>query len=71
QQAYDFPVDVEFTANFSDGGAYKINVVQCRPLQIRGGARSSIRRPACRPSASSSTPTAPSSAKAACATSSG
>jgi len=39
QQAYDFPVDVEFTANFSDGGAYKINVVQCRPLQIRGGGK--------------------------------
>lgn len=34
--AYDYPVDVEFTANFIDDASYKINVVQCRPLQIRG-----------------------------------
>jgi len=34
--AYDYPVDVEFTANFLDDTSYKINVVQCRPLQIRG-----------------------------------
>jgi hypothetical protein len=34
QGAYDYPVDVEFTANFFDGDQYKINVVQCRPLQV-------------------------------------
>ena len=36
QKAYDFPVDVEFTANFTDERP-KINLVQCRPLQIKGG----------------------------------
>jgi len=34
QQAYDYPVDLEFTANFSDDDRYKINLVQCRPLQV-------------------------------------
>jgi pyruvate, water dikinase len=34
QNAYDYPVDLEFTANFSDHDQYKINLVQCRPLQI-------------------------------------
>lgn len=34
QTAYDYPVDVEFTANFTERDRYKINVVQCRPLQI-------------------------------------
>lgn len=32
--AYDYPVDVEFTANFFNLEQYKINLVQCRPLQI-------------------------------------
>ncbi len=36
-QAYDYPVDVEFTANFRDADNYKVNLVQCRPLQIREG----------------------------------
>ncbi|MBK7982963.1 MAG: pyruvate, phosphate dikinase [Candidatus Competibacteraceae bacterium] len=35
QQAYDYPVDVEFTANFIDGGRYKIDLVQCRPFQVK------------------------------------
>ena len=34
QKAYDYPVDLEFTANFLDRDRYKINLVQCRPLQI-------------------------------------
>jgi pyruvate, water dikinase len=34
QDAYDYPVDLEFTANFSAQDRYKINVVQCRPLQV-------------------------------------
>ena len=37
-KAYDYPVDVEFTTNFLAEG-YKINVVQCRPLQVTGGGR--------------------------------
>ena len=35
QQAYDYPVDVEFTANFIDKKHYKINLLQCRPFQVR------------------------------------
>jgi pyruvate, water dikinase len=34
--AYKCPVDVEFTLNFTDRDRYRINVVQCRPLQVRG-----------------------------------
>ena len=37
QSAYDYPVDVEFTANFFDEGRYKINLLQCRPFQCKGG----------------------------------
>lgn len=36
-KAYDYPVDVEFTANFVDSTHYKINLVQCRPLQVKEG----------------------------------
>jgi pyruvate,water dikinase len=37
EKAYDYPVDVEFTANFAPDGGYRINLVQCRPFQVRGG----------------------------------
>jgi pyruvate, water dikinase len=33
-EAYEYPVDVEFTANFYSSNSYKINLVQCRPLQV-------------------------------------
>ncbi len=36
ETAYDYPVDVEFTVNFTAEKAPKINVVQCRPLQTKG-----------------------------------
>ncbi|PLX89694.1 MAG: phosphoenolpyruvate synthase [Desulfuromonas sp.] len=36
EKAYRYPVDVEFTVNFSAEGVPKINVVQCRPLQTKG-----------------------------------
>ena len=39
QSSYDYPVDVEFTANFLPDGAYRINLVQCRPFQVKGGGR--------------------------------
>lgn len=35
QNAYDYPVDVEFTANFIDEQQYRIDLVQCRPFQVR------------------------------------
>jgi hypothetical protein len=36
ERAYDYPVDVEFTADVSAGGRIRVNLVQCRPLQTRG-----------------------------------
>ena len=36
EEAYENPVDVEFTVNFLDEKRYRINVVQCRPLQVKG-----------------------------------
>jgi pyruvate,water dikinase len=35
--AYRYPVDVEFTANFTAGGQFRLNLVQCRPLQVKEG----------------------------------
>ncbi|MBI5342704.1 MAG: pyruvate, phosphate dikinase [Deltaproteobacteria bacterium] len=37
RDAYDYPVDIEFTANFLPDGSYRINLVQCRPLQVKEG----------------------------------
>ena len=39
RDAYEYPVDIEFTANFLSDGGYRINLVQCRPLQVREGGR--------------------------------
>ncbi|HZW35735.1 MAG: PEP/pyruvate-binding domain-containing protein [Deltaproteobacteria bacterium] len=39
RDAYEYPVDVEFTANFLEDGSYRINLVQCRPLQVKEGGR--------------------------------
>lgn len=36
ESVYDYPVDVEFTINYSSDGSYMINLLQCRPHQIRG-----------------------------------
>ena len=36
ESAYKYPVDVEFTINFTSDRTPKINVVQCRPLQTKG-----------------------------------
>jgi hypothetical protein len=33
---YQYPVDIEFTTNFIKDDRFKINLVQCRPLQTRG-----------------------------------
>jgi hypothetical protein len=37
RKTYGCHVDMEFTANFSSDNSYKINLVQCRPLQIKEG----------------------------------
>jgi hypothetical protein len=36
QGAYEHPVDVEFTLNFVGDSTYRIHVVQCRPLSVKG-----------------------------------
>lgn len=36
EEAYQNPVDIEFTANFLNEQQYKVNLVQCRPLQVQG-----------------------------------
>lgn len=36
ESRYQYPVDVEFTVNFNAEGKFRINVVQCRPLQTKG-----------------------------------
>jgi len=33
---YQYPIDIEFTVNFTDENAFQINLVQCRPLQTKG-----------------------------------
>ena len=36
EKYYDYPVDIEFTVNFTDDGGFQVNLVQCRPLQTLG-----------------------------------
>jgi hypothetical protein len=36
EKIYDYPVDIEFTANFNAEGKLQINLLQCRPFQTRG-----------------------------------
>ena len=38
EEAYEYPVDIEFTTNFLPDGSYRINLVQCRPFQVKGGS---------------------------------
>jgi hypothetical protein len=34
QEAYQYPVDIEYTINLSPSGEYMIALLQCRPLQL-------------------------------------
>ncbi len=36
EQAYEYPVDIEFTGTYASDGKLYINLIQCRPLQTRG-----------------------------------
>lgn len=36
EEAYAYPVDIEFTLNLAEDDTWRINLVQCRPLQTRG-----------------------------------
>ncbi len=35
-KVYDYPVDIEFTVNFNKDNLFKVNLLQCRPLQTKG-----------------------------------
>lgn len=35
EEAYLNPVDIEFTTNFFPDGSYRINLLQCRPFQVK------------------------------------
>ncbi|SDE29149.1 Pyruvate phosphate dikinase, PEP/pyruvate binding domain [Paenibacillus sp. UNCCL117] len=35
-RVYEYPVDIEFTANFTRDNRFKVNLLQCRPLQTKG-----------------------------------
>lgn len=39
EQAYNYPIDMEFTVNFTGQNRYKINILQCRPFQIKKGLK--------------------------------
>jgi hypothetical protein len=36
EAAYGYPVDIEFTVNFKKDGGFRVNLVQCRPMQTKG-----------------------------------
>lgn len=36
ERIYEYPVDIEFTVNFKSDDSYRINLLQCRPLQVKG-----------------------------------
>lgn len=36
EAAYEHPVDIEFSLNFMEDQSYRINLLQCRPLQVEG-----------------------------------
>ncbi|MCL2211965.1 MAG: PEP/pyruvate-binding domain-containing protein, partial [Treponema sp.] len=35
EKAYNYPVDIEFTANYNSEGVFRFNLLQCRPLQTK------------------------------------
>lgn len=49
QAQYGRTVDIEFTVNFSDENHYKINLVQCRPIQVLGAKSAELPQVLARP----------------------
>jgi hypothetical protein len=45
EEAYRYPVDLEFTLNVTPAGGLRLNVVQCRPLQTRGVQKKRVEIP--------------------------
>ncbi|MDP2911637.1 MAG: PEP/pyruvate-binding domain-containing protein, partial [Candidatus Omnitrophota bacterium] len=39
EKSYSYPVEIEFTINFIKDSSFKINLLQCRPLQASGMGR--------------------------------
>lgn len=39
---YDYPVDIEFACNFTQTGQFRVNLLQCRPLQTRGIGKAGV-----------------------------
>ena len=39
EESYRYPVEIEFTVNFTQENSFKINLLQCRPLQTVGRGR--------------------------------
>jgi len=39
EENYQYPIEIEFTVNFTANKTFKINLLQCRPLQTRGLGR--------------------------------
>ncbi len=39
-KSYNYPVDIEFTVNSNKEGEFKVNLLQCRPLQTKGLGKS-------------------------------
>ena len=44
EKNYSYPVEIEFTVNFAKDNTFKINLLQCRPLQT-GGRERRVRMP--------------------------
>jgi len=42
QEAYEHPVDIEFAANVMPDQTYRVNLLQCRTLQVQGGTASEL-----------------------------
>lgn len=42
QDKYSYPVDIEFASNITPEGEYRINLLQCRPLQTHGISKAEI-----------------------------
>jgi hypothetical protein len=36
ESIYNYPVEIEFTVNFTQNNDYRINLLQCRPVQAKG-----------------------------------
>lgn len=42
EEKYNYPVDIEYACNFDSDGSYRVNLLQCRPLQTRGIGKAGV-----------------------------